>query len=97
MAPRPARESFSDWIFFLATIKFTFTLACGWRVVDIPPVATYNLGRNLVRHQYYRDLRVSTFDEWAEAVALDLGLGFADLKKLTDRYRPGGRESIAWP
>ena len=29
----------------------------------------FNLGRHLVRAEYYRDLRVSAFGEWAEAVA----------------------------
>jgi putative transposase len=29
----------------------------------------FNLGRNLVRAQHYRDLRVSAFDEWSRAVA----------------------------
>ena len=29
----------------------------------------FNLGRNLVRAQHYRDLRVSAFAEWERAVA----------------------------
>ena len=29
----------------------------------------FNLGRHLVRVQYYRDLRVSAFNEWRRAVA----------------------------
>lgn len=29
----------------------------------------FNLGRHLVRAEYYRDLRVSAFDEWSSAVA----------------------------
>ena len=29
----------------------------------------FNLGRNLMRAQHYRDLRVSVFSEWSKAVA----------------------------
>jgi putative transposase len=29
----------------------------------------FNLGRHLVRAEHYRNLRISAFGEWAEAVA----------------------------
>ena len=29
----------------------------------------FNLGRHLVRAEHYRDLRVSTFEEWSRAIA----------------------------
>jgi putative transposase len=31
----------------------------------------FNLGGDLVRAQYYRDLRMSAFSEWSRAVARD--------------------------
>jgi putative transposase len=47
----------------------------------------FNLGRDQVSAEQYRDLRMSAFGERAEAVARDSGLDSAEHKKLTCRYR----------